>query len=43
MIRPLQVMKLTFDVVSETAGFLMVNVLAKEDFTWAGGKVVPGM
>ncbi|KAM3569457.1 hypothetical protein VYU27_008451, partial [Nannochloropsis oceanica] len=40
-IRAKQTMKLTFNIVSETATTLMVNLLAKGDFTWVGGKVVP--
>ena len=35
-----QHVKLTFDVVSETATQLLVNILSKNDFKWVGGKVV---
>jgi len=35
-----QKVRLTFGVVSETATQLMVNILKKDDFTWAAGKIV---
>ena len=35
-----QKVRLTFDVVSETATSLMVNLLSKKDFKWVGGKTV---
>jgi len=41
-VRPFQTVKLTLDVVSEGPSTLMINVLAKSDFSWAGGKIVPG-
>ncbi|EWM22535.1 hypothetical protein Naga_100290g1 [Nannochloropsis gaditana] len=40
-VRPFQTVKLTLDVVSEGPSTLMINVLAKSDFSWAGGKIVP--
>lgn len=35
-----QKVRLTFDVVSETATQLLVNVLSKTDFKWVGGKTL---